>query len=123
MTSPAAGEPLPDHTIDAFLGGRVVLLQPRKGHRAGLDAALLQALVPNDAHGLAIDLGTGVGTVALSLAARAPELRTAGVERDASLVALAQAALLRPRECRLRGSRDIHARATSPISAPRPTLR
>ena len=37
---------LVDHSVDAFLGGLLTLVQPRKGHRAGLDAALLQAIVP-----------------------------------------------------------------------------
>ena len=41
-----AGEPAPNRAVDAFLGGRLRLVQPSKGHRAGLDAALLQALVP-----------------------------------------------------------------------------
>jgi tRNA1(Val) A37 N6-methylase TrmN6 len=80
-------------TRDAFLGGRVMLVQPREGHRAGLDAALLQALVPATAKGTAIDLGAGVGTVAFSVAARAPELSVIGVERDADLVACGRAAL------------------------------
>jgi tRNA1(Val) A37 N6-methylase TrmN6 len=83
-------------TVDAFLGGRVTLVQPRKGHRAGLDAALLQALVPADASGHAVDLGTGVGTVGFAMAARAETLRVTGIERDASLVACAQAALSMP---------------------------
>jgi tRNA1(Val) A37 N6-methylase TrmN6 len=85
-----------EHSVDAFLGGLVTLLQPRKGHRAGLDAALLQAIVPAEAAGHAVDLGTGVGTVAFAAAARAPALTVTGVERDASLVALAGAALARP---------------------------
>lgn len=71
-------------------------MQPRAGHRAGLDAALLQALVEPDAEGVAIDLGAGVGTVALSLAARAPGMRAIGVEREPALVACAQAALDAP---------------------------
>jgi tRNA1(Val) A37 N6-methylase TrmN6 len=83
-------------TVDAFLGGRVTLIQPRKGHRAGLDAALLQALVPASAMGLAIDLGTGVGTVAFCLAARAPKLSVVGIERDAGLVACGGEALTLP---------------------------
>jgi tRNA1(Val) A37 N6-methylase TrmN6 len=87
---------LPDHSADAFLGGRVMLLQPLKGHRAGLDAALLQALVPADASGRAVDLGTGAGTVAFCMAARAPNLTVIGIERDADLAACAQAALERP---------------------------
>jgi tRNA1(Val) A37 N6-methylase TrmN6 len=84
-----------DRSVDAFLGGRVTLVQPRKGHRAGLDAALLQALVPSDATGFAIDLGAGVGTVAFCLAARAEKLSVIGVERDADLVACGLEAMAR----------------------------
>ena len=85
-----------ERTRDAFLGGRVTLVQPRDGHRAGLDAALLQALVPADAAGLAIDLGAGVGTVAFAVAARAPALSAIGIERDPDLVACGLQALALP---------------------------
>ncbi|MFZ2468854.1 MAG: methyltransferase, partial [Parvibaculum sedimenti] len=33
-------------TDDGFLGGRLQLLQPAKGYRAGIDAVLLAASVP-----------------------------------------------------------------------------
>jgi tRNA1(Val) A37 N6-methylase TrmN6 len=95
VTVPEASVPQ-DHTVDTFLGGLVTLVQPAKGHRAGLDAALLQALVPVEASGHAIDLGAGVGTVPLSLAARAAGLTVIGVERDPTLVAYAREALERP---------------------------
>ena len=85
-----------DVTFDAFLGGRVMLVQPKRGHRAGLDAALLAAAVPPEAEGAAIDLGCGVGTVALAAAARAPRLSVTGVDNDAEVLALARQALLRP---------------------------
>jgi len=81
------------HTVDAFLGESVTLLQPVEGHRAGLDAALLQALVPADASGHAFDLGAGVGTVAFCAAARASGLTVTAVEREPALVALGQKAL------------------------------
>lgn len=93
MSDPAALVP---HTIDAFLGGRIVLVQPEKGHRAGLDAALLQAVIPDAAAGLLVDMGAGVGTIAFSAAARAPALKAIALERDPSLVALARQALLLP---------------------------
>jgi tRNA1(Val) A37 N6-methylase TrmN6 len=85
-----------EHSVDAFLGGLVTLVQPRKGHRAGLDAALLQALVPASAAGRAVDLGAGVGTVAFCVAARAAELSVTGIERDAGLVARGREALALP---------------------------
>lgn len=103
----AAAAPASPHTTDSFLGGRVVLVQPQKGHRAGLDAALLQAVVPADATGPLIDLGAGVGTVALSAAARAAALRAVAVERDAELVALARAALALPGNADIAGRVDV----------------
>lgn len=87
---------LAPHSTDAFLGGRVTLVQPKKGHRAGLDAALLQAVVPADAAGLLVDIGAGVGTVAFSAAARAPQLKAVALERDPALIALAREALRLP---------------------------
>lgn len=80
-------------TTDAFLGGRVTLVQPRSGHRAGLDAALLQAAVPDGAKGACADLGSGVGPVALAVAARLPGMKVTGLERDGHLVGLAREAL------------------------------
>jgi tRNA1(Val) A37 N6-methylase TrmN6 len=108
---------LPDHSVDAFLGGRVTLLQPLKGHRAGLDAALLQALVPAEATGIAVDLGSGAGSVAFSIAARAPSLAVIGIERDEDLAACARAALKRPENAEFAGrvrivEADVTARGT-----------
>ena len=81
---------------DGFLGGRVHLYQPRSGHRAGLDAAFLQACIPGEASGHLIDFGAGCGAVALAAAARAPALTVTGVEREAAMVALAKQALADP---------------------------
>ena len=76
-----------DTTDDAVLGGRLKLLQPAKGHRAGHDAILLAAAAPASAH--AIDLGAGVGTAGLALLARKAAQRVILVEIDAELAALA----------------------------------
>jgi tRNA1(Val) A37 N6-methylase TrmN6 len=84
------------YSRDAFLGGKVLLIQPRRGHRAGLDAALLQALVPAEATGHAIELGAGVGSVAFAVGARAPGLRIIGIERDSGLVGCGAEALSLP---------------------------
>ncbi|WP_034492204.1 tRNA1(Val) (adenine(37)-N6)-methyltransferase [Afifella pfennigii] len=75
-----------------FLGGRVELVRPASGHRPGLDAALLQAGVPAGARGLAVEFGCGTGAVALSLAARCPELSLLGLDLDEMAIAEAEAA-------------------------------
>lgn len=83
----------PGRSVDRFLGGRVTLIQPVEGHRAGLDATLVQAAVPPDAKGHAIDLGAGTGAIAFALAARVPAIEVTAVERDTRLVALGCEAL------------------------------
>lgn len=76
-------------TADRFLDGRLTIRQPQHGFRAGLDAVMLAAAVPA-AEGEALELGAGVGTASLCLAARTG-LRVCGVEIDPDLVALAAA--------------------------------
>lgn len=77
-------------TRDAFLGGRLVLAQPPKGHRAGTDAALLAAALSPGAADTVLDLGAGVGAAGLALAARVPGCRIVLVELDAAVAALAR---------------------------------
>lgn len=79
-----------DLTHDAFLGGRLHLLQPARGFRAGIDAVLLAAAVPAQSGDRVLELGCGVGTASLCLAARVPDLRMTGVEVQAEYAALAQ---------------------------------
>lgn len=57
-------------TRDAFLGGRLHVVQPARGYRAGIDAVLLAAAVPAVAGQSVLELGSGVGVAALCLAAR-----------------------------------------------------
>jgi tRNA1(Val) A37 N6-methylase TrmN6 len=78
----------PDITDDAFLGGRLRVLQPRKGYRAGVDAVLLAAAVP-DGGGNILDVGAGVGTVGLCVAARLAGAGIVLLEREPEMVALA----------------------------------
>lgn len=75
-------------TDDGVLGGRLKLLQPLHGHRAGHDAVLLAAAAPASQH--AIDLGAGVGTAGLALLVRRAAGRVTLVELDAALAALAR---------------------------------
>jgi tRNA1(Val) A37 N6-methylase TrmN6 len=79
-----------DLTDDAVLGGRLRLLQPRAGHRFGHDAILLAAATGAKSGERAVDLGAGVGTAGLALAARIPGVSVALVDIDDELVGLAR---------------------------------
>lgn len=78
-----------EFTDDAVLGGRLRLLQPVRGHRFGHDAILLAAACPARAGEQVVDLGSGVGTAGLALAARVDGARVTLVEIDPQLSALA----------------------------------
>jgi hypothetical protein len=69
-----------DTTDDAILGGKLNLLQPKSGHRAGHDAILLAAAAPKSM--LALDLGAGVGTAGLAMLARKIAWQVTLVEID-----------------------------------------
>ncbi|HVP86007.1 MAG TPA: methyltransferase [Rhizomicrobium sp.] len=75
-------------TEDGFLNSRLKLRQPRHGFRAGLDAVMLAAAVPAGTDDRCLELGAGVGTASLCLAARAG-CRVTGIEIDAELTELA----------------------------------
>lgn len=74
---------------DAVLGGRLVLRQPKKGHRVGHDAILLAAATGGAANEHAAEFGAGVGAAGLALARRVPGLQVTLVEIDPALAALA----------------------------------
>ena len=79
-----------DLTRDAFLGGRLHLVQPRQGYRAGIDAVLLSSSVPAEKGQRVMELGCGVGAAILCLGTRVPDLRLTGVERASTFAALAR---------------------------------
>ena len=74
---------------DAVLGGRLTLRQPLSGHRFGHDAIFLAAACDGRAGEFVVDLGAGVGTAGLALAARVAGLKVALVEIDPVLSRLA----------------------------------
>ena len=71
-------------TQDGFLGGRLILLQPAKGYRAGIDPVLLAASIPAESGQSILELGCGVGTALLCLGHRVPGLELTGVELQPS---------------------------------------
>lgn len=85
-----ADKSLMETTIDAFLGGLLDIEQPKKGHhRAGLDAVFLGAFADPPQSAIVIDMGAGVGTAGLCLAARRPDIHLVLAEREAELSKLA----------------------------------
>jgi tRNA1(Val) A37 N6-methylase TrmN6 len=78
-------------TDDRLLDGRLVLRQPRKGYRAGVDAALLAAACDAAPGARVMEAGCGPGAALLSAAVRRPGVRFVGVERDPNALALALA--------------------------------
>lgn len=79
-----------DYTDDGFLGGRLKLLQPAKGYRAGIDAVLLAASIPARGEERVLEAGSGAGVASLCLAARVAGLELAGLELQPDLVRLAR---------------------------------
>jgi tRNA1(Val) A37 N6-methylase TrmN6 len=78
-----------DLTRDDFLGGRIRLLQPRDGYRAGADPVLLAASIPARPGQSVLELGCGAGAAMFCLAARVPGLTLCGVEVQPSYADLA----------------------------------
>ncbi|MGP3697854.1 tRNA1(Val) (adenine(37)-N6)-methyltransferase [Rhodobacter sp. NSM] len=82
-------------TDDGFLGGRLRVLQPRRGYRAATDPVLLAAAVPAVAGQSVLELGCGAGVASLCLGWRVPGLRLAGLELQPAYAALARENALR----------------------------
>jgi tRNA1(Val) A37 N6-methylase TrmN6 len=85
--------PFPDDetTSDAFLGGALMLRQPRRGYRAGIDPVMLAATCSARPGEQVLDCGAGVGTVGLAVARRLPGVAITLVEREPVYAALARA--------------------------------
>jgi tRNA1(Val) A37 N6-methylase TrmN6 len=82
--------PAESPTENRLLGGRVILRQPGRGYRAGLDAALLAAACDAAPGARVIEAGCGAGAVLMAAAMRRAGVLFTGVERDAEALALAK---------------------------------
>jgi tRNA1(Val) A37 N6-methylase TrmN6 len=80
----------PDITEDGLLDGRVRLLQPARGYRAGMDAALLAAACDARPGDRVLEAGCGTGGALLAAAARRTGAIFTGLERDPAAAALAR---------------------------------
>lgn len=99
--------PQTETSIDAFHHGAFAVVQPMKcGHRAGSDALLLAAGLPQNAHGIVADLGAGAGVAAFAALSVNPLLRATLVEIDPLMADCARKSLALP------GNSAFAARAT-----------
>ncbi|MEZ6011808.1 MAG: methyltransferase [Hyphomonas sp.] len=78
-------------TEDTVYQGRVRLVQPEQGFRAGTDSLLLASSLACRAGGEALELGCGCGGALLPAAFRMPETRFTGVEMVSATVILVRA--------------------------------
>lgn len=74
--------PILETTRDAFLGGRVIVHQPKTGFRGGTDSVLLAAAINSEQCGQALEFGCGSGAALLPAAWRAPNLSFTGMDKD-----------------------------------------
>ena len=77
-------------TEDAFLGGQLIIGQPKSGPRAGLDAVFLAAACPAKAGDTVLEAGAGSGIVSLAVARRVAGAAVTAVEIDPRLAELAR---------------------------------
>jgi len=77
-------------TRDGFLDGRLTIVQPKNGYRAGADPVLLAAAVDAAKGDRVLELGCGVGVALFCLMHRVPGLIATGIEQQAGLLSLAR---------------------------------
>ncbi len=77
-------------TDDAFLGGKLNILQPEKGYRAGIDAVFLAAAVPAVDGETVFEAGIGAGVASLCLLSRNPMVHVTGIEMSTRYAVLCE---------------------------------
>jgi len=77
-------------TEDGFLDGRLQILQPEKGFRAGIDSVFLAATIPCNSGETVFEAGIGTGVAALCLAERVRNIHITGVETSGRYAMIGQ---------------------------------
>ncbi|MGO7960965.1 tRNA1(Val) (adenine(37)-N6)-methyltransferase [Rhizobium leguminosarum] len=91
-------------TVDAFHRGGFHVVQPRgRGHRSGMDAMLLAALVADDRPIRVADLGAGAGAAGLAVASRLADAEVVLFERSAEMADYARRSILLPDNAHIAG--------------------
>jgi tRNA1(Val) A37 N6-methylase TrmN6 len=75
-------------TRNQLLNGRISVLQPQEGYRAAIDPVFLAATLEPQPQDRVLEVGAGVGTAMLCLAARVPDCHVTGIELQTELVQL-----------------------------------
>ncbi|MEN6321469.1 MAG: methyltransferase domain-containing protein [Syntrophaceae bacterium] len=79
-----------DETIDEILGGRLRIVQKKKGYRFSLDAFLLAHFIRLKKDDHIIDLGTGSGVIAIIMGTRKECGRVVGIDVQEEMVDMAK---------------------------------
>ncbi len=88
---------IPSETIDAFHRGAFHVVQPKgRGHRSGMDAMLLAALVADERRIRVADLGAGAGAAGMAVASRLDQAEVVLFERSPDMAEFARKSLLLP---------------------------
>jgi tRNA1(Val) A37 N6-methylase TrmN6 len=94
----------PSETIDAFHRGAFHVVQPKgRGHRSGMDAMLLAALVADERAIRVADLGAGAGAAGMAVASRLDRAEVVLFERSSDMAEFARKSLLLPENARFAG--------------------
>ncbi len=100
-----------DWSVDAFHRGAFQVVQPQKGghHRAGIDAMLVAACIPDGFAGRVADLGSGPGAAGLAVLSRCANAHCAFFERDPVMLEAAQLTLDHAANAELSARSRLHA--------------
>ncbi len=78
-----------DETLESLFGGRLKILQKKKGYRYTIDSVLLAHFVELKKKDRILELGAGSGVISLLLAFRHPGVQVTGLELQADLADMA----------------------------------
>jgi tRNA1Val (adenine37-N6)-methyltransferase len=83
-----------DETVETLFGGRLKILQKKKGYRYTIDSILLAHFIELKEEERLLELGAGSGVISLVLAFRNPSIRITGIEIQEGLAGMAGRSIL-----------------------------
>lgn len=89
-------------TLDAFHFGDFHVVQPKgRGHRSGMDAMLLAAMVAGPGPMRVADLGAGAGAAGMGVASRIPDAEVVLIERSPEMAFYGRKSIAHPANARI----------------------